>query len=440
MARLAPRCARLPRRRASTPSFRPISAGPSFCPLKAKADLLEMTLQPRKARELVDQALGDPVAQVVVGRVAGRVLERENGHRPDRGSPAGLPVQGARHDGDGRDEDGRSDQEKAPALPWRRSRPQPRSRRPVPLQVAQVDEEVAGRGVTAVAVLLEALADDALELGGNVVSRPREGLGSGVADLVDRLGGRVPDERKAADGQLVEDDAEAEEVGPVVDLLAERLLRAHVGHGAHDEPGLRPGLRLDPAVERGRALQGLAREAEVEELHLPVRRDHGVGGLDVAVDDAARVGLLQRRGHLLPEVDDPVHVERAAREKLAQVLALDVLHGDEVRPLVDADVVDVRDVRVVEGRSGARLALEPLAVDLVDGQLRREHLDRDGPLQPRVPRPVDLSHPSGPDGAEDLVRAESPAGRQLHGSLLARIKRAGWYSSSCRSLPSRCSG
>ena len=219
-----------------------------------------------------------------------------------------------------------------------------------------------------------------------------------------------PTKGSRPDGQLVEDDAEAEEVGPVVHLLAERLLRAHVGHGAHDEPGLGPGLRLDPAVERGRALDGLAREAEVEQLHLPVRRDHGVGGLDVAVDDAARVGLLQRRGHLLPEVDDPVHVERAAREELAQVLALDVLHGDEVRPVVDADVVDVRDVRVVEGRGGARLALEPLAVDLVDGQLRGQHLDRDGAVEPRVPRPVDLPHAAGARGGEDLVRAEAVPG------------------------------
>ena len=53
MARLAPRWARLPRRSASTPSVRPISDGPSFLPLKANADVREMTRSPGRLESLL---------------------------------------------------------------------------------------------------------------------------------------------------------------------------------------------------------------------------------------------------------------------------------------------------------------------------------------------------------------------------------------------------
>ena len=130
------------------------------------------------------------------------------------------------------------------------------------------------------------------------------------------------------------------------------------------------------------------------------------------MDDAPRVGLLEGGGHLRPDLDDPVHVERAARHQLAQVLALDVLHGDEVRPVLLADVVDVGDVRVAEGRGGARLALEALAVPLVHGQLRGQDLHGHGAVEPRVARAVDLPHAPGAQGGDDLVRPESVPGGQ----------------------------
>ena len=39
----------------------------------------------------------------------------------------------------------------------------------------------------------------------------------------------------------------------------------------------------------------------------------------------------------------------------------------------------------------------------------RQDLDRDLAAEARVPRPVDLAHAAGPEGPEDLVRAEPPA-------------------------------
>ena len=54
-----------------------------------------------------------------------------------------------------------------------------------------------GRAVAAIPVLLQALANDALELGDGVLAELAERRRRCVADLVDRLGRRVAPEREA---------------------------------------------------------------------------------------------------------------------------------------------------------------------------------------------------------------------------------------------------
>ena len=44
---------------------------------------------------------------------------------------------------------------------------------------------------------------------------------------------------------------------------------------------------------------------------------------------------------------------------------------------------------------GSRLALEARAELRVGRELRRQHLDRDHAIEPRVARLVDLAHPAG---------------------------------------------
>ena len=57
-------------------------------------------------------------------------------------------------------------------------------------------------------------------------------------------------------------------------------------------------------------------EAEVGHLHLAVGRQLDVRGLQVAVDDAVLVGLLERLGDLLRDRDRLVHGDRAALQPL----------------------------------------------------------------------------------------------------------------------------
>ena len=72
--------------------------------------------------------------------------------------------------------------------------------------------------------------------------------------------------------------------------------------------------------------------------------------------------------------------------------AFQQLHGDEVLVALAADVVDRADVRMVEGGSGPRFALETLQRLRVAGDLRRQELEGHKAAQARVLRLVDDAH------------------------------------------------
>ena len=99
-----------------------------------------------------------------------------------------------------------------------------------------------------------------------------------------------------------------------------------------------------------------------------------------------------------------------------QVLARHELEREEphVPDLVDA--VDSADVRVIQRRERLGLAFEAPQPLVVVGQLLGEDLDGDLALEPGVLRAVDLPHPAGSEGAEDLVEREGLAGGERHGA------------------------
>ena len=117
-------------------------------------------------------------------------------------------------------------------------RPGPRSGRRSPPpdaascleEVVQVLGHVPGRAVPLRDPLRKRLLADPFQLPGDrVVDLPR-GARLGGGDLLQDRGVGVAPERPAARQELVEDDAQAEDVGPAVDqmALAPGLFRAHV--------------------------------------------------------------------------------------------------------------------------------------------------------------------------------------------------------------------
>ncbi len=109
-----------------------------------------------------------------------------------------------------------------------------------------------------------------------------------VHDRVHRLDAALAAERQRAAEHLVEQDAERENIGAVIDRAAARLLRRHVGDGAEDDIGIGSGDRDGVALAGERRQQ--LREAEVDHLGVAVLGEHHVGGLEIAMHDALGVG------------------------------------------------------------------------------------------------------------------------------------------------------
>ena len=102
------------------------------------------------------------------------------------------------------------------------------------------------------------------------------------------------------------------------------------------------------------------------------------------------------------------HFERRDRlllDQLAETMAGDILHHD-VKNFVDLIGVEgADDVGMIEPADQLHLALEPGDHSLVRGDLRRDDLERDGPVHHRVMGLVDPAHRAGADPIENDVTA-----------------------------------
>ena len=190
-------------------------------------------------------------------------------------------------------------------------------------------------------------------------------IGTDLRGDRDRLGGDrgerhgdaligVPD--GPPDQALERHASERPQIGAVIDVaLPLHLLGGHVRRRSEH--------RALAGEARGFFVRGDGRvelcEAEIEELGelvaLLASHQENVLGLQIAVNDACRVGLHQalravgNHAHRGLGIDEP-----DARHPVVQRLALQQLHRDERTPILEpAGVVDVDDVRALHARCRA---------------------------------------------------------------------------------------
>jgi hypothetical protein len=231
-----------------------------------------------------------------------------------------------------------------------------------------------------------------------------------AAEHLDR---RAADERSLSAQQLVEHDAGGVEVARDARRGPADQLGRHVLGGAADVAFLAGAARrIDQAGD-----------AEVDDLHRgPAAApliDDDVVGLDVGVDHAGEVRLLEAAQHLAHDVDQVLAGERAARHQLGQRRAGQVLHHQVQQAVEALAVVDDRDrVGMVEPRRRQRLVVEALDQLGVGGQLLGEDLDRDGASQRDLVGLVDRTRAADADARAQPELFGEHAPGQLMGSLL----------------------
>jgi hypothetical protein len=121
------------------------------------------------------------------------------------------------------------------------------------------------------------------------------------------------------------------------------------------------------------------------------------------MDDACRVGVGEGVRELHREIDGAARIERPAGDGGREAFARDELEYEKQPPLVFADLVQRRDVRVRQRCRHARLGQNAITRIGTAREGWRQHLDRDRPAEPRIARAVDLAHSTGADPVEDLV-------------------------------------
>ena len=145
----------------------------------------------------------------------------------------------------------------------------------------------------------------------------------------------------------------------------------------------------------------MSREAEVQQFHARFR-DQNISGLQVAVDDAVTVRVVERASQLAGKAQGLGDGDRPL-----QRMAVHILH-DQV---VFADVVESADVRMAERGDGPCLALKAFTEPF------ERNLDGYDAVEPSIARFVDAAHSARADGHEDLVRTETCMGCERSGAV-----------------------
>ena len=181
----------------------------------------------------------------------------------------------------------------------------------------------------------------------------------------------------------------------MIDFAAQRLFGRHIVDCPHNRAGLRVETESLPAVGNALALGQLC-QTKVQHLNVAVATYHYVLRLYVPMNDSFGERRRKRSGDLDRNVQSPFQIQLAGVHALAQCLAFYVLSRNKVRSSVLSDIVNGKNIWMVERGGGPRLSSESQQLFTVARESRRQKLQSDLAAQSCVLSQVDLSHPALP--------------------------------------------
>ena len=245
------------------------------------------------------------------------------------------------------------------------------------------------------AILGQRLVDHIFQIGREILQVILQRRRRLVNDLEQRRGGIFAIEGHHAGEQFVEHDAAGKDIGAAIHHLGVDLLGRHVSDGA------------DHLAGAGHGIVANAGDAEIHDLAIAVAQHHEIGGLDVAMDDAAAVRVSQAIAglhdvsQLFYDGDLPV-----AGDDLIERLAVEELHHQIGIALMIAQVIDDDDVGVLQHAGGFGLTVEALEQVGILGKAAGHHLDGDDALDEVIHRLVHDAHAALAQNLNDVVLAD----------------------------------
>jgi hypothetical protein len=141
--------------------------------------------------------------------------------------------------------------------------------------------------------------------------------------------------------------------------------------------------------------------------------EENVLGLDVAVDDAVVVGILERVADLRHDRQRLSRSHAPGIQQLPKVDPVHVLHHKEEQPVRLAEFMDGDDVRMIEFGQCFGLAGKSVGERRISGNAGRQDFYRHQPVQFLLAGLIHGAHAAAADKFQDLQGREP--GRQLGG-------------------------
>ena len=228
-------------------------------------------------------------------------------------------------------------------------------------------------------------------------------LRQGIVHVLHQNGDRgVGRERRHAGEHFISHHGEAVNVAAMIGRFAKRLLWRHVLR--------RPGKKARTCHTRADFEHvGESKIADADSIRA-VEED--VGRLDVSMDHAVRVRIVERACDGSQQAHDLAGVETAVFEERADRPTGEKSHAHPRDSIVDAAGIDRHDVRVLESGNDPGFPFEPLRESHVVQELGRQHFERDCTVEAAVARFVHRCHPASPEHPHNLKRTEHRSGRK----------------------------
>jgi hypothetical protein len=153
-------------------------------------------------------------------------------------------------------------------------------------------------------------------------------------------------------------------------------------------------------------------QSEVRDARLAPGIQENIGGFDVSMRHATRVGVIDGGRDLLQNPNSVLRRQPSLAEKRGKTSSRREAHAHPGDSFIDSARENGNDGRIVEARDDLGFVFEPGGERGVVKELRRQYFERDGTIESRVVCLVYRGHSSLAEESNDRERAKRGADAQ----------------------------